>query len=253
MDSKIILVLLGVVGVMAYAAPFSATSEIKSVFELRRSLQDVIGSAVVVRFYSHRCGACEADAPHFYNLLEKYFEGSVEFYTVDIDEYPELAHTDEYVIDAVPTYIVKKRNSQYSAFHRAQDDSRIVLFLICATAVVVTTAPTSINRISTVRTEDELIQGLERVLSSNRTAVIRFYAEWCPVCQADVHEFNKLLDKYPDSSTRFFRIDVDQHPQLTADYGIRAVPTYFVLRRNTRHVTFHGAQDVDNFLQRGST
>ncbi|ODM96213.1 Thioredoxin H4 [Orchesella cincta] len=129
-------------------------------------------------------------------------------------------------------------------------DFKTFLVLLGMAVAVTKAAPNSDHRVPTVRTEDELIRGLEGALSNGRTAVIRFYADWCPVCQADVHEFNKLIDKYPESSTKFFRIDVDQHPQLVSEYGIKAVPTYFVLRRNTAHSTFHGAQDVDNFLQR---
>lgn len=102
------------------------------------------------------------------------------------------------------------------------------------------------KRLSTVNSEDQLVKDLGDVLYHGRTAVIRFYADWCPVCQSDRPRFMDLIERFP--YTNFFRVDVDEHPKLSSEYGIRAVPTYFVLRRNMAHLTFHSAGNVNNYL-----
>lgn len=102
------------------------------------------------------------------------------------------------------------------------------------------------RRLTTVNGEDQLIKDLGDVLYYGRTAVIRFYADWCPVCQSDRPRFLELIDQFPH--TNFFRVDVDDQAKLSSEYGIRAVPTYFILRRNMSHITYHSARDVSNYL-----
>ncbi len=102
------------------------------------------------------------------------------------------------------------------------------------------------RRLTSVSNEDQLVKDLGDVLYHGRTAVIRFYADWCPVCSSDRPRFMELIERFP--YTNFFRVDVDEHPKLSSEYGIRAVPTYFVLRRNTAHLTYHSAGDVNKYL-----
>lgn len=102
------------------------------------------------------------------------------------------------------------------------------------------------RRLTTVTSEDQLIRDLEDVLYTGRSAVIRFYADWCPACSNDRPKFMDLINKFP--YTNFFRVNIDDHRALASAYGIRNIPTYFVLRRDTAHLTYHNAGDVSKFL-----
>lgn len=109
--------------------------------------------------------------------------------------------------------------------------------------------PARLNRIYPVKNEDQLLKDLGNTLSADKTAVIRFFADWCPVCRADGPEFLKLVDKYPERQVTFFTINVDDHPHLVSQYKVTGVPTYFILQRNRAEVSYHSAQNVDNYLK----
>lgn len=61
--------------------------------------------------------------------------------------------------------------------------------------------------------------------------VLYFTAEWCNPCKKTrplVEELNK-----DQSETRFYIIDVDIEMEMAADFGIKSVPTFVVMKDNT--------------------
>lgn len=55
--------------------------------------------------------------------------------------------------------------------------------------------------------------------------VLRFTASWCAPCKM----LSKTLDEI-QPTVPFEVVDIDIHPEVAADYGIRSIPTMIMLR-----------------------
>lgn len=58
--------------------------------------------------------------------------------------------------------------------------------------------------------------------------VIDFFATWCGPCKHIAPFFQEMSGKYP--TLTFFKVDVDESPDLTNEYDISAMPTFVFLR-----------------------
>lgn len=64
--------------------------------------------------------------------------------------------------------------------------------------------------------------------SGNNLMLIDFSATWCGPCKSYSPIFAKVAAANPDVT--FVKVDIDQHPQLAAQYGVQAVPTTVAVR-----------------------
>ena len=55
-----------------------------------------------------------------------------------------------------------------------------------------------------------------------------FGATWCGPCKA-IAPLDELSSEY-EGKARIVKIDVDQNPNLAAQYGIRSIPTLFMFK-----------------------
>lgn len=60
--------------------------------------------------------------------------------------------------------------------------------------------------------------------------LVYFWAEWCKPCRMIAPILGELADQY-DERVKIYKINIDEHPELAAEYGIRAVPTLVLLRQ----------------------
>lgn len=67
---------------------------------------------VVIDFNATWCGPCQAFKPNFHSVASKYADRAV-FYSVDIDENPELAA--QYNVSAIPTIVIIKPDGTFSS------------------------------------------------------------------------------------------------------------------------------------------
>lgn len=66
---------------------------------------------------------------------------------------------------------------------------------------------------------------------SEPLALICFSANWCGPCQQMVPIMKKLAEKYA-GQLRVLKVDVDQQPELSNKFNIRAVPTLVFLSKD---------------------
>lgn len=64
--------------------------------------------------------------------------------------------------------------------------------------------------------------------SKDKIVVLDFFATWCGPCKAMAPIMEKMEKKYA-GKVEFRKVDVDQEPELAAQYNIRGVPTIVVL------------------------
>ncbi|MCJ1342125.1 Cytoplasmic thioredoxin isoenzyme 2 [Peltigera leucophlebia] len=59
-------------------------------------------------------------------------------------------------------------------------------------------------------------------------AVIDAFATWCGPCKVIAPEIVKLSDEH--TGARFYKIDVDEHPEIAAELEVRAMPTFIFFK-----------------------
>ena len=63
--------------------------------------------------------------------------------------------------------------------------------------------------------------------------LVDFWATWCGPCKAIAPVLDELSSEY-EGKARIVKIDVDQNPNLAAQYGIRSIPTLFVFKNGEK-------------------
>ena len=53
-------------------------------------------------------------------------------------------------------------------------------------------------------------------------------ATWCGPCKVIAPQIVKMSDAFP--SVRFYKLDVDDVPDVAQELGVRAMPTFFVFK-----------------------
>ncbi|PNP75554.1 hypothetical protein FNYG_10963 [Fusarium nygamai] len=73
------------------------------------------------------------------------------------------------------------------------------------------------------------------VSTTDKAVLIDCFATWCGPCKAISPILNKLSEeKALSDSIQFVKFDVDELPDLTAELGVRAMPTFFVFKNGSK-------------------
>lgn len=67
------------------------------------------------------------------------------------------------------------------------------------------------------------------VLSSDKLSVIDFWAEWCGPCRAIGPVIEDLSKEYA-GTVNIGKVNVDQNPQLSINYGITSIPAILFIK-----------------------
>ena len=67
------------------------------------------------------------------------------------------------------------------------------------------------------------------VLESDRLSVIDFWAEWCGPCRAIGPVIEELSKEY-DGKVNIGKVNVDENPQLSMNYGITSIPAILFIK-----------------------
>lgn len=65
---------------------------------------------------------------------------------------------------------------------------------------------------------------LEPLIQEGKNMVM-FYAPWCSHCQEMKPKYQALKKEYP--GVTYYRVNVDQNPQITQDYKVKMIPTFY--------------------------
>lgn len=69
----------------------------------------------------------------------------------------------------------------------------------------------------------------EEVLASGKPVVIDFWAEWCGPCRMMAPIVDELATEYGDK-VAIGKCDVEANEEITAQYGVRNIPTIVFLK-----------------------
>merc|ERR1711915_1162033 len=62
--------------------------------------------------------------------------------------------------------------------------------------------------------------------------VLDCFATWCGPCKVIAPQVVKMSDTYKDA--RFYKIDVDDVPDVAQELGVRAMPTFFLFKNGEK-------------------
>ncbi|KAL2129723.1 hypothetical protein VTI74DRAFT_7403 [Chaetomium olivicolor] len=81
-----------------------------------------------------------------------------------------------------------------------------------------------------------------QTLSSHAIVIADFYADWCGPCKMIAPHFESLAAKYAKpNKIAFCKVNVDAQGEVAQQYGVRAMPTFLVLRNGSVIETIQGA------------
>ncbi|MBS0243265.1 MAG: thioredoxin [Proteobacteria bacterium] len=78
------------------------------------------------------------------------------------------------------------------------------------------------------------------VLDSSVPVVVDFFAEWCGPCKAMAPALDALA-KEMEGKVKIVKLDVDQNPNVTQQFGIQAMPTLKIFKGGKVTATQVGA------------
>jgi thioredoxin 1 len=70
----------------------------------------------------------------------------------------------------------------------------------------------------------------DQIAQSNEPILVDFFAEWCGPCQTmDPVIEHAMLEM--GGKMRLLKINVDKHPQLSQQFGVRSIPHYILFKK----------------------
>lgn len=86
----------------------------------------------------------------------------------------------------------------------------------------------------------------EWVFVGSRPAVIDFYTTWCGPCKMMSPVVESLAQKYA-GKIDFYKVDIDQEPELASVFGISSIPTFLFIPMKDNPTIQMGAMQREDF------
>lgn len=68
----------------------------------------------------------------------------------------------------------------------------------------------------------------QQVLKSDKTVLVDFWASWCAPCMMLSPVIAEIAAEHPEIAVG--KVNVDEQPELSAEFGISSIPTLLVFR-----------------------
>lgn len=78
-------------------------------------------------------------------------------------------------------------------------------------------------------------------VENNEVVLIDFYADWCGPCKAIHPTLEKLAEEF-DGKATIAKVNVDENPELSAQFKIRSIPTLLFFKNGEMVKGYAGLQ-----------
>lgn len=89
----------------------------------------------------------------------------------------------------------------------------------------------------------------QTVIESDKLSVIDFWAEWCGPCRA-IGPVVEELSKEWEGKVNIGKVNVDNNPQLSMNYGITSIPAILFIKGGVVVDKLVGAQPKNIFVKK---
>lgn len=89
----------------------------------------------------------------------------------------------------------------------------------------------------------------QEVINSDKLSVVDFWAEWCGPCRAIGPVIEELYKEY-DGKVKVGKVNVDNNPQVSLNYGITSIPAILFIKNGEVVDKLIGAQPKSNFVKK---
>ena len=87
----------------------------------------------------------------------------------------------------------------------------------------------------------------EEVLNSDRKVLVDFWAPWCGPCRMVSPIVDEIAEE--NAAIKVAKINIDEQPQLAAQYGVMSIPTLMVFENGDVADKAVGARNKSFILQ----
>lgn len=70
----------------------------------------------------------------------------------------------------------------------------------------------------------------DQISQSQEPILVDFYADWCGPCQTMNPIIQTVLTEL-EGTIKLLKVNVDKHPQLSQQFGVRSIPHYILFKR----------------------
>jgi thioredoxin 1 len=95
----------------------------------------------------------------------------------------------------------------------------------------------------------------QKTISTNKSVLIDFYADWCGPCQTLLPTVHKLAEEF-SNQVAIKKVNIDSNRELAAAFGVRSIPTlvHIVEGKETgRHTGLISERDLRNRINQFKT